>query len=69
MTENNEKRRAKIAELNDQVRRHVGLPSFHFQATNPHRVFMTASIAALPLEEQTAICKQVREFSTFATTA
>ena len=53
-----ENRRAKIAELNDQVRKDAGLPTSHFQATNPHRVLITAGIAALPLEDQTAICRR-----------
>ena len=66
MTENNETRRAKIAELNDQVRKDVGLPSSHFQATNPHCVLMTAGIADLPLEDQIAICRKVREFNAFS---
>jgi hypothetical protein len=65
MTVNDENRRAKIAELNDQVRKDVGLPTSHFQATNPHRVLMTGGIAALPLEDQIAIWRKVREFNAF----
>jgi hypothetical protein len=65
MATNDENRRAKIAELNDQVRKDAGLPTSHFQAANPHRVLMTAGIAALPLEDQIAICRKVREFNAF----
>jgi Protein of unknown function (DUF3768) len=65
MATNDEDRRAKIAELNDQVRKDAGLPTSHFQATNPHRVLITAGVAALPLEDQIAICRKVREFNAF----
>ena len=65
MATNDENRRAKIAELNDQVRKDAGRPTSHFQATNPHRVLITAGITALPLEDQIAICRKVREFNTF----
>ena len=62
MSENNNIRRSTIAQLNDQVRKHVGLSSFHFHATNPHRVVMTAGISALPSEDQVATWKRIRAF-------
>lgn len=57
----------RIAALNDQVRRRVGMPAFDICQTNPHRVLMTAGVRALPPEDQLAIWAAVRDFRAFDT--
>lgn len=56
----------RIAALNDQVRRRVGMPAFDICQTNPHRVVMTAGVRGLPPEDQIAIWAAVRDFRDFA---
>ena len=59
-------RRAKrIAQLNDQVRKHVCIPSQFIQAENPHRIVITRGVTGIPSEVRFAIYALIRDFDAF----
>ncbi len=54
---------SQIAAINDRFRISLGLPAF--SGGIPGRVVMTAGIAALSPDDQTAVLNKVREFNAF----
>jgi hypothetical protein len=60
-----EQRAARIAKLNDQVRKHVCIPSQFIQRENPHRIVMTRGVSTLPPETQFAAYALIRDFADF----
>lgn len=54
----------KIAQLNDRFRMSLGIPALGCDV--PGRVVVTAGVAALPLDDQSAILNKVRVYSDFS---